>query len=89
MLKTIGYILLVLCCLSFISILIIPWFGFSAKQIAGITVVLIVIGEILFYVSLIFLGKSFYAKIKNMLKFRKSKKSDLPETPDNNNDTKI
>jgi hypothetical protein len=55
-----------------LSILIIPLLGFSAKQIAGITVILIIIGEITFYLSLIFLGKSFYYKIKSRLKFKKS-----------------
>ncbi len=69
--KTIGYTLFIICCIAFLSVLVVPLLGFSAKQIAGITVVLIIIGEVTFYVSLIFLGKGFYSKIKNMLKFRK------------------
>jgi len=72
MIKTIGYILFLICCISFLSILVVPLFGLSAKQIAGITVILIIIGEITFYLSLVFLGKSFYHKIKNWLKFKKS-----------------
>jgi hypothetical protein len=49
--------------------------GFSAKQIGGITIVLIIIGEVTFYISLILLGKSFFNKIKDKLKLRKSKPS--------------
>jgi len=56
--------------------LIVPWFGFSKVQIAGIVTGLIIAGEILFYLSLIILGKSFYTKIKSRLKFWKSKTND-------------
>ena len=76
MFKIIGYVLLVISCISFILIPIIPWFGFSKGHIAGIRIVLIIIGEILFYLSLFILGKSFYAKIKNKLKFWKKKSGD-------------
>jgi hypothetical protein len=68
MVKIIGYILLLISCLLFLLILVVPWFGFSKIQIAGITTGLIIAGEILFYLSLIILGKSFYEKIKSKLK---------------------
>jgi hypothetical protein len=80
MLKTIGYILFIICCVSFLSIPIIPFLGISAKQVAAVTVILIIIGEVTFYTSLIFLGKTFYTKIKNLLKFRKSAGSDTSRT---------
>ncbi len=64
MIKTIGYTLFLICCISFLSILIVPLLGFSGKQIATITIVLIITGEVTFYASLLFLGKSFYKKIK-------------------------
>jgi hypothetical protein len=80
MVKTIGYILLLISCLSFLMILIVPWFGFSKIQIAGITTGLIIVGEILFYLSLIILGRSFYDKIKSKLKFWKVKAND-PNLP--------
>lgn len=67
MVKTIGYILLLISCISFLMILIIPWLGFSKIQIAGITTGLIIAGEILFYLSLFILGRSFYDKIKTSL----------------------
>jgi hypothetical protein len=73
MIKTIGYILLVVSSLSFLMILIVPWLGFSKIQIAGITTGLIITGEILFYLSLFILGRSFYEKIKGKLKFWRTK----------------
>ena len=74
--KTLGYILLIVSCLAFLMILVIPWLGFSKIQIAGITTGLIIAGEVLFYLSLIILGRSFYDKIKSRLRFWKSKKTD-------------
>jgi hypothetical protein len=65
MIKTIGYTLFLVCCIAFLSILIVPLLGFSGKQIATITIVLIIVGEVTFYASLVFLGKSFYKKIKD------------------------
>lgn len=76
MVKIIGYILLLLSCLIWGLIFIIPWFDFSKSQIAVITTVLIIAGEILFYVSMIILGKSFFDKIKNKLKFWRTKRND-------------
>jgi hypothetical protein len=75
-LRTVGYIILLISCLSFLMILVVPWFGFSKIQLAGITTGLIIIGEILFYLSLFILGRSFYDKIKNKLKFWKTKTND-------------
>jgi hypothetical protein len=74
--KIIGYILLSISCFLFILIPIVPWFDFSAGQIAGITAGLLITGEILFYLSLIILGRSFFNKIKTKLKFWKSKTND-------------
>jgi hypothetical protein len=71
MLKLTGYILLSISCISFILIFIMPWFGFSKTQIAGITTVLIIIGEVLFYTSIFILGKTFYTKLKAKLTFWK------------------
>jgi hypothetical protein len=72
-LKTVGYIILLISCLSFLMILVVPWFGFSKIQLAGITTGLIIVGEILFYLSLFILGRSFYDKIRSKLKFWKTK----------------
>jgi multisubunit Na+/H+ antiporter MnhE subunit len=76
MIKVTGYIVLLISFLLFLMILVVPWFGFSKIQIAGITTGLIIAGEILFYTSLIILGKSFFDKIKSRLKFWKVKSND-------------
>jgi len=74
--KLAGYIILSISCLLFILIPVVPWFDLTGGQIAGITAGLLIAGEILFYLSLIILGRSFYQKIKNKLKFWKSKADD-------------
>jgi len=74
--KIAGYIILSISCMLFILIPVVPWFDFSAAQTAGIAAGLLIAGEILFYLSLIILGRSFYDKIKAKLKFWKSKTSD-------------
>ena len=73
MIKTIGYILFVLCCLAWLLILVIPWLGYSKGETAGIIAGLIIFGEVTFYVSILMLGKTFYNKIKEKLRFRKKK----------------
>ena len=86
MVRTLGYILLGISCVSFIMIPVVPFLGFSGIKIAGITTGLIITGEVLFYLSLFILGRSFFEKIKSMLKFRKAKTSavSLPGQIDQN-----
>lgn len=74
--KIAGYIILSISCLLFIMIPVVPWLHFSARQSAGIAAGLLIAGEILFYLSLIILGQSFYNKLKAKLKFWKSKTRD-------------
>jgi hypothetical protein len=73
MLRLIGYILLGISALSFMLILVIPWFGFSKGGIAGMITGLIIAGEVSFYLSIFILGRSFYEKIKSFFRFRKTK----------------
>ncbi|MCI0474544.1 MAG: transporter suffix domain-containing protein [Ignavibacteria bacterium] len=75
LIKITGYIILSISCLLFILIPVVPWFDFSAGQKAGISAGLLIAGEILFYLSLFILGRSFFDKIKSRLKFRKTKTS--------------
>jgi hypothetical protein len=82
LLRITGYVILIISCLLFILIPVIPWLGFSVRQIAGITAGLVIAGEILFYLSLFILGRSFYDKIKNWLKFWKTKPKDTDITTD-------
>ena len=73
-LKITGYAILSVSCILFILIPVVPWVGFSVKASAGIAAGLLIAGEILFYVSLAILGKSFLDKLKGWLKFRKREK---------------
>lgn len=83
MAKTIGYIIFVISCISFLMILIVPLFGLSKVHLAEITTALIIVGEVFFYLSLFILGKSFYNKIKSKLIFWK-KKTTSPDQSDQN-----
>lgn len=71
--KLIGYIIFAISCVIWGMILVVPFLGFSAGKIAGITTGLIVAGEITFYLSIFLIGKEFLVKIKN--KFRRKSSS--------------
>jgi hypothetical protein len=73
MIKTIGYILFILCIVAWLLILVIPWVGFSKGETAGLITGLIIFGEVTFYVSILMLGKTFYNKLKAMFRFRRDK----------------
>jgi hypothetical protein len=73
MLKLAGYTLLTISAISFLMILVIPWFGYSKGEIAGIITGLIIIGEVTFYLSIFILGKTFWEKIKGYFRFGKEK----------------
>jgi hypothetical protein len=77
MIKIIGYILLAVSCLLFLMIPVVPWLDFSKTQMAGISTGLLIAGEVLFYLSLFILGRSFFDKIKARLKFRRAKPADM------------
>jgi hypothetical protein len=65
---------------------VVPWIGFSKGQIAGITAGLIITGEVLFYLSLFILGRSFWDKIKSKLVFWKTKTKDPELTSQNDSE---
>ena len=71
MIRILGYSLLIVSCISFLLILVIPWFGYTKGQIAGLITGLIIVGEVTFYLSIFILGKSFWEKIKGMFRFWK------------------
>jgi hypothetical protein len=80
MIKTLGYTLLVLCCVAWLMIPVIPFLGFSKGMMAGIITGLIIFGEVTFYVSILLLGKTLYNKIREKLRFRRKKlEKDDPE----------
>lgn len=82
--KTIGYTLFIICSISFLLIPVVALMGLPAGKVAGISLALIIVGEVTFYLSLVFLGKGFYNKIKEKLKYRKSKRGTdtAPEQPE-------
>jgi hypothetical protein len=71
--KIIGYTVLSISCFLFVLIPVVPWFDLSTGQKAGVSAGLLIAGEILFYLSLFILGRSFFDKIKTKLKFWKAK----------------
>lgn len=57
--------------LSFLAwgiILIIPWLGFSGSNIALSITILIIAGEVFFYLSILIIGKEYYQKYKDRIK---------------------
>jgi hypothetical protein len=80
MAKLIGYIIFGISMLCWALILVVPFLGFSAGKIAGITTGLVIAGEITFYLSIFLIGKEFLIKIKKMFRRSKSKQeSTKPE----------
>ena len=66
-----GWIILILSCVLWLAIAVIPWLGLTGKQIAGITTGLVIAGEITFYLGIFMVGKSMYQKLKQKLRFWK------------------
>lgn len=75
MLRTTGYILLAISIISFLLIPVVPFLGFTKVQMAGIATGLLITGEVLFYLSLFILGKSFWEKIKGWFRSLKAGKN--------------
>lgn len=75
-LKIIGYSILILSCILWGLILIIPWLDFSKRELVGITTALIISGEITFYLGLLLAGRSILDTIKSKLFFWKKKTED-------------
>jgi len=74
-LKTvIGYILFVLSFVAWALIALLPFIDITKVQIAAATTFLLISGEVLFWFSLVLLGKEFWQKIKGF--FKRDKGSD-------------
>jgi hypothetical protein len=71
-----GYTVLIISILLWVLIAVIPFLGFSTKEMAGIITGLIIAGEITFYLGILLLGKTIYAKIKSKMMFWKKKTED-------------
>jgi hypothetical protein len=74
-----GYSVLALSMLIWAAIFVIPWLGLSGGKVAGIITVLVISGEITFYLGIALLGKAIYEKIKSWFRFGKAKKAEETE----------
>jgi hypothetical protein len=75
MAKKTGYAVLILSCLIWGVIFIIPFLDLGGGKKAGIITGLIIAGEITFYLGIALLGKTIYEKLKSRLKFWKKPES--------------
>jgi hypothetical protein len=71
--KISGYAILAGSCLIWGMILVVPFMGLPLKKVAALTTVLIIAGEITFYLSIFILGKTILEKIKGIFMFWKKK----------------
>lgn len=78
--KISGYAIFIISCLLWGFLLVIPLLELTKAQLAWTTTSVFIAAEITFYLSIFLLGKSFYNKIKNKLKFWKKKEVEV-ESP--------
>mgnify|MGYP000297042335 FL=1 len=64
----IGYILFVLSFVAWALIALLPFIDITKVQVAAATTFLLISGEVLFWFSLVLLGKEFWQKIKGFFK---------------------
>ena len=62
--KTLGYVMLVIACLSWVAIPVLPFLGISLATAAAVTTGLIITGEVTFFAGIALLGKEAWKKIK-------------------------
>ena len=62
--KALGFILIGLSALAWITVFIIPFLELEVLQIAGIIAALIIFAEICFFIAILLLGKPFWNKLK-------------------------
>ncbi|HIM54177.1 MAG TPA: transporter suffix domain-containing protein [Gammaproteobacteria bacterium] len=62
--KLLGYTLFTLSCIAWVAVLLLPFSNFSVAQIVGATTILIILAELLFWCSIVLLGKTFWTRIK-------------------------
>ncbi len=63
--KMAGYALFVISFLMWGVIVLLPFLEITKAQVASFTTILLISGEVFFWLSLVFLGKDFMSKAKN------------------------
>ncbi|PID44470.1 MAG: hypothetical protein CSB47_11105 [Proteobacteria bacterium] len=62
--KTLGYILFILSFVAWGVIALLPFLDITKVQVASFTTLLLIAGEVFFWLSLVLLGKEFWINIK-------------------------
>ena len=62
--KTLGYVMLIIACLAWVAIPLLSFSGISLAAAAAFTTVLIILGEVTFFVGIALLGKEAWQRIK-------------------------
>ncbi len=62
--KFFGYILFVLSFVAWGVIALLPFLEITKVQVASFTTILLIVGEVFFWLSLVLLGKEFWTNIK-------------------------
>ncbi|MBS9781954.1 MAG: transporter suffix domain-containing protein [Gammaproteobacteria bacterium] len=62
--KTLGYILFILSFVAWGVIALLPFLEITKVQVASFTTMLLIAGEVFFWLSLLLLGKDFMSKMK-------------------------
>jgi hypothetical protein len=78
--KLAGYIILGISIVTWLAIPVVPFLSFSLGAKAGITTVLIIVGEITFYLGIFLIGKEFLVKLKEKFRRKKNKSDEITST---------
>lgn len=65
--KPLGFFLIALSTLCWITVFIIPFLELEVLEIAGIITALVVVAEICFFIAILFLGKEYWQSIKGKI----------------------
>lgn len=72
--KKLGILFILLACMSWISIIVLPFLSFSLSMKATLIAGAVVLGEVFFWIGTILLGKEVISKYKSYLRGKKTVK---------------
>ncbi|MDX1353764.1 MAG: transporter suffix domain-containing protein [Thiomicrorhabdus sp.] len=76
--KPLAYILIAISTIAWTMVFVIPFLDYSVAEITGIITVLIIAGEVTFYLAILLLGKTVWNKMKETLLSKLNKLKDTP-----------